>query len=411
MENSQTLASTIDSAEPENLIAQNETAFVEDSDVRITNQFGMIVHRLRQQIDWSLVWMILAIKGLVFVFGVQSYYVLTNKPIEKWHGWLDIWNRWDSLRHMRLIEIGYSGAGSDKTDIVGFPLYPSLVRLFVFVFQDALISAFIVSGLATIAAGLLLHRLVRADYPDSLARNAVWFLLIFPTSHFLHINYNESLFIALTLGCFLAARQERWLLAGVLGAFLCLTRLNGLVIIPALLMEMLLHYQTSRRLQKQWLWIALVPLGFGIYLWLNEYITGDPFTFITVGRENFSKSLDLPWKGIKGVYDVMQSSEISRSQIGGTQEFIFIVLGALCTIASAFLLRPSYTVWMAGNWLLITSVGFLTSVPRLTLGMFPIYILFAKLAERYFWHSVITAWSLLFLALFIGEFIRGHWTF
>jgi len=111
------------------------------------------------------------------------------------------------------------------------------------------------------------------------------------------------------------------------------------------------------------------------------------------------------------VYDVMRSSEISRSQIGGTQEFIFIALGALCTIASAFLLRPSYTVWMAGNWLLFTSTSFILGVPRYTLIMFPIFILFAKLAERFLWNSVIIVWSLLFLALFVSEFVQGHWAF
>jgi hypothetical protein len=95
----------------------------------------------------------------------------------------------------------------------------------------------------------------------------------------------------------------------------------------------------------------------------------------------------------------------------GVQEFVFIMLGAVCTIASAFLLRPSYTVWMAGNWVLITSVGFIISVPRYTIVMFPIFILFAQLAERRFWHSVITVWSLLLLAFFIGEFIQGHWAF
>ena len=355
--------------------------------------------------------MILSIKTLIFVYAVQSYYVLANLPIAKWHGWLDIWNYWDSLRHVRLIKFGYSGAGSDKTDIVGFPLYPWTVKLFTFVFGDTLSSAFIVSGLATVAAGLLLYRLVRTDFSDSIGRNSVFFLFIFPTSHFLHINYNESLFIALTLGCFLAARRDRWLLAGILGALICLTRLNGLVIIPALLAEMFLQYRITHRPQRQWLWILFVPIGFGVFLLLNKYVTGDAFAFITVGRETFFKSLDMPWNGIRGVYQTIWSSEKAHAQIGGVQEMIFIALGAVSTIICAFRLRPSYTVWMAGNWLLITSVGFIVSVPRLTLVMFPIFIIFAKLAEQFFWRCIITAWSLLFLALFIGEFIRGHWTF
>lgn len=405
------MQSTTDESLSDNKIAQTKSESDDLDNTQLSKQNMTITRRLRQQIDWSLVWTVLAIKGLVFVFAVQFYHVLSKNPIETWHGWLDIWNRWDSLRHVRLAEIGYSGVGSDKADIVGFPLYPWLVRVFSFIFQDTLVSSFIVSGLATIAAGLLLHRLVRADYSDSIARNAVWFLLIFPTSHFLHINYNESLFIALTLGCFLAARQERWALAGVLGALVCLTRLNGLVIIPALLVEMFLQYRASRRLQPQWLWIMIVPFGFAVYLLLNQFVTGEAFTFIKIGKENFHKSFSMPWNGVAEVYNVLWSPEPAHAQMVGVQEFVFIMLGGVCAVASAFLLRPSYAVWMAGNWLLITSVGFIISVPRYTIVMFPIFILFAKLAERRVWHGIITAWSLLLLAFFIGEFIQGHWAF
>jgi hypothetical protein len=370
-----------------------------------------IIKRQWQQLDWSLIWTILAVKGVILVFGVQSYLTWMNKPIEKWYGWLEIWNRWDSLRHIRLAQIGYTGVGSERADLIGFPLYPWLVRLFALIFQDYLISAFVVSGLALIAAGLLLHKLVLADFPDSTARNSVWFMLIFPTAYFLHINYNESLFIALTVGCFLAARQGDWSLAGMLGLLVCLTRLNGLVIFPALLVEAFLQYRTTRHWQWKWLWIFAAPLGFGIYLLVNQYAAADAFAFLTIGRENFQKSFSMPWNGIGGAYNLMWSPEITLAQMSGVQEFVFIVLGAVATVACGFLLRPSYTVWMAGNWFLFVSGGFILSVPRYTIVMFPIFILFARLAERRFWHSIITVWSLLLMALFITKFVQGHWAF
>jgi hypothetical protein len=396
---------------PSKQTAQNEGVPADRSNKWTTDRIMTTARQQWQQLDWSLVWMILAVKGVIFVFGVQSYLVFANKPIDRWYGWLEIWNRWDSLRHIRLAQMGYAGVGSERADLIGFPLYPWLVWLFALIFQDYLVSAFIVSGLALIAAGLLLRKLVLTDFPDSVARNSVWFMLIFPTAYFLHINYNEALFIALTVGCFLAARQEHWSLAGILGIFLCLTRLNGLVIIPALLMEVILQYRASRRWQWQWLWVLAPFLGFGIYLLLNQYAAGDAFAFIAVGRENFHKSLSVPWDGIRVVYNLMWFSEISHAQMGGVQEFVFIVLGAVCTVACGFLLRPSYTVWMAGNWLLFTSSGFILSVPRYTLVMFPIFILFARLAERRFWNSVITVWSLLLLAFFVTKFVQSQWAF
>ena len=370
-----------------------------------------IFRRQLKQLDWSLIWIILAVKGVILIFGVQSYLTWMNKPIDKWYGWLEIWNRWDSLRHVRLAQIGYAGVGSERADLIGFPLFPWLVRLFTLVFRDYLISGFVVSGLALLAAGLLLHKLVLKDFPDSTARNSVWFMLIFPTAYFLHINYNESLFIALTVGCFLAARQGDWSLAGILGFFVCLTRFNGLVVFPALLMEILLQHRESRRWHREWLWIFAVPLGFGIYLLLNQYAADDAFAFLTIGKENFQKSFSMPWNGIGGVFNLMWSPEIALAQMSGVQEFVFLVLGGVATIVCGFMLRPTYTVWMAGNWFLFASSGFILSVPRYTLVMFPIYILFARFAERRFWYSVITVWSLLFLSFFITKFVQGHWTY
>lgn len=396
--------------QPESRIIQNEIEPSEYSNSQTANNTA-VADKFGKDFDWSLVWTILAIKGLVLLFGVQFYYALANKPIEHWRGWLEIWNQWDSLRHLRLAETGYTNVGTERYDIFGFPLYPWLVRVFAFVFRDYLLSAFIVSGVATVAAGLSLHRLARLDFPDSLARNAVWFMLIFPTSYFLHINYNESLFIALALGCFLAARQQYWALACFLGALLCMTRVNGLVIIPALLTEAFLQYRASRKWQWQWLLIAVVPAGFGVYLLLNQYVTGDAFTFLAVGRQNFNKSLGVPWNAIRGAYNDIWSPDPAKALMSGVQEFVFVIIGAVGTIACGFLLRSSYTVWMAGNWLIFTCTNFIIGVPRYTLVMFPIYILFAKFAERHFWNSVITVWSLLLLALFVSKFVQGHWAF
>ncbi|MEY2543399.1 MAG: hypothetical protein QOE81_860, partial [Verrucomicrobiota bacterium] len=53
----------------------------------------------------------------------------------------------------------------------------------------------------------------------------------------------------------------------------------------------------------------------------------------------------------------------------------------------------------------------LESMPRYTLTMFPIFILFGLLAANRFWNFVLTVWSLLFLALFTSLFMRGWWAF
>jgi Gpi18-like mannosyltransferase len=277
-----------------------------------------------------------------------------------------------------------------------------------FVTRDVLAAAFVLSGLASIATGLLLKRLVRLDEPEAIARSAVWFLFVYPTSFFLHIPYTESLFLALVLGCFVAARTEHWHVAGILGAFACLTRVNGLLLAPALAVEALSQLRAHRRLHWSWLWIALVPTGFLAYLALNYYVTGDFFAFATIQQEHWFKKFTPPWVGMREIW----LRALGENPIEGLHEFFFVVLSLLCTIWSWIWLRPSYATWMTCNWLLINSTNFILSVPRYTLPMFPIFILAARASRgRRVFFAGVSIWSLLYLSFYAGRFVRGLWAF
>ena len=95
----------------------------------------------------------------------------------------------------------------------------------------------------------------------------------------------------------------------------------------------------------------------------------------------------------------------------GEQELIFTALGFVATVATWFKLRPIYGMWMTGNWLLCSSTTFLSGMPRYTLVLFPIYVLFALLAANRLCNAILTVWSLLFLAFFSSLFAWGHWAF
>ncbi len=200
-----------------------------------------------QSDETRLVAKMLAIKALVFLYGGQSFQALADQRIDGVYGWLELWNRWDALNYQKLAVQGYSAVGDMRPTMVFYPLFPWTIRVVAVVLNDYLVSAFFVSTLASIAAGILLYRLVQLDFSRATASLAVWFLFIFPTSYFLHIGYTESLFLMLALGCVLAARTGRWLPAGLLGALACLTRATGLVLIPALLIEAGHQYWTTRR--------------------------------------------------------------------------------------------------------------------------------------------------------------------
>lgn len=364
------------------------------------------------QLDMGAIALVLILKVLVIGFGAIAYQIWMDQPFASWQQGLAIWNQWDAPHYIDIARNGYQATGEQRYWLAFYPLFPALVSVLARFNGDYVLSGFLVSAVASVAAALLLKALIRLDEPGAIAQSAVWFLLIFPTSYFLHIGYTESLFLALTLGCFLAARHQKWWLAGCLGALASMTRVSGLVLMPALLLDVWVQYRQTPRWQWSWLWVALVPAGFGIYLLCNFYVTGHPLTFLTYQREYWHKFLTFPWVGIQD--KLMRMTNIYtpwKVHMVAVQELLFMGLGLVATVWSWFKLRPSYTAWMVGNWLLFTSTSHILSVPRYTLVMFPLFWLFARLARYAAAYSALTVWSLLFLALFASLFVQGRWAF
>ena len=275
-------------------------------------------------LNFKVVATVLIVKCLILSFAAQSYQIVNDKPLEGTNTLLGIWNRWDAVSYLKIAEFGYTGSGEDRFVIVFFPLYPALTALLKVVVGDYLISAFIVSALATIGLGLAFRELVKLDYSEKTAQLAVLFLFIFPTGYFLHIPYTESLFLALTVGCFLAACRRAWVVAGILGALACLTRVNGLFLIAALAFEVWDEYRETRLVNKKWLFLALIPAGFGSYLVLNYLVSGDPLMFVTHQREHWHRYFKLPWQGIWETYAKLSNPDRVDAQMQGTQELMFV---------------------------------------------------------------------------------------
>jgi hypothetical protein len=189
-----------------------------------------------------------------------------------------------------------------------------------------------------------------------------------------------------------------------------MTRANGIILIPTLAVEAAHQYIATRRWQWRWLWIAIVPAGLGVYLLLNWKVTGNPFAFLRMRKGLFAMSASWPWVGIREAILNLRRAP-NQAEMVGMQELYFVALGFVCAIASWIKLRPLYAMWITGNWVLTTSVTFVESMPRYSLTMFPIFVLFALVAKNRFWNAVITVWSLLFLALFASLFVRGWWAF
>ena len=362
------------------------------------------------RIDLEVIGATLLVRGLLFAFGIAVVALLGSmvdpyalggasadpRPL------FEPWVRWDAVHYLNIAVFGY-----EANLIVFFPLYPWLVGALDAVVGDPAIAAFSVSGISSLVAALLLYRLVAAEMGPTIARSSVWFLLIFPTAYFLHIGYTEGLFLALALASLLAARTDRWWLAGILGALAALTRVNGLLLVPALVMEAVLQWWPDRPVWRwRWLAIGIVPFGFLGYLAVNQVVFGNPLAFLSLQAEGWDRSLSAPWTGIGSLLDTA-----TRAPTAWIAELAFLALGLVGVAVSAVRFRATWTVWMAANMLLFTSTSVVLSVPRFSLLLFPLFVWFALLARNRALAVLITGGSVAALAFFAGRFALGTWAF
>ncbi|HYN63250.1 MAG TPA: glycosyltransferase 87 family protein, partial [Candidatus Limnocylindrales bacterium] len=363
-----------------------------------------------------LIGLTLTIKVAVLVLGVVAWQLVRGGEVN--FPALELWDRWDAPHYTDIIVYGYRAVDSGNLVdpygyrqvypgdlglyIVFYPLFPWLGTVVNAVLHEPVWSAFIVSGIASLFVAPLMYRLVRQDESPDLALRSAWFLLIFPTAYFLHIGYTEALFMALVIGSFLAARTDRWWLAGLLGGLAALTRINGLVLLLALPVEAATQWYMQppgeRRFRWAWLAIGLVGVGFAIYLALNYALYGTPFQFLHVQQEHWFKSLASPVDAINSAFGWFESSEPDNRLMYGFMELLFVAIGFAGTIVAAVRFRPSWFAWMAGNLVLFVSTSFLLSTPRYALTLFPLFVALA-LPTRRTW--LLVAVSALSIAGFI----------
>src|SRR6476469_8271799 len=161
--------------------------------------------------DWIVIGWVIAIKTLLFVIGVKSYPILWDNYAPTPNRWFEPWDQWDFGYYQKIAEFGYEARDGS---LAFYPLFPWLLRLVAYISGSYLAAGLIVSGIASVAAAVLLRRWVQLDYDSGVALQSAWFLLILPTGSSLLVGYSESVFLALALGDDLVARVNERGLAG-----------------------------------------------------------------------------------------------------------------------------------------------------------------------------------------------------
>jgi hypothetical protein len=284
-----------------------------------------------------------------------------------------------------------------------------MVRLVNFAVGNLLISALLVSFVASIAAGYCLQAMVRFDADDEEAVRGLWYFSLFPTAFFLAVPYSEALFMAAVLASFLAARRRHWLFSGVFGLLACATRLQGLALIPALLVEAVL---AERRDAVKRAWpLILVPVGFVLYLVVNWLVLRDPLAWVGIQGEHWQHLPRLPWQTFLHSLERLLADPPGAYRTAVHEAVVVTTVFAVLVLAAAARwLRLSYQVYAWSGILMLTGATFQISLPRYMLAVFPLFFVLARWGRRPALHHALLAASAIFMG---GLFVMyaSRWGF
>jgi len=179
-------------------------------------------------------------RALVFILAVASpYFVKTDIYARKPFGTEDraqYFNRWDVEWYRRVAVDGYSYTHGVESNVVFFPLFPSLIRTLHALGLRPIWAAMLISSVCFAASLWLIYALVLRE--TSRRRTAEWVtaLLAFsPGGVWFFLGMTESVFLFLTLTLFWALHVGKRNWAMVVGLLAGLTRPNAfLLALPVL---------------------------------------------------------------------------------------------------------------------------------------------------------------------------------
>lgn len=320
------------------------------------------------------------------------------------------WQHFDALIYERLAAIGYQ---PHSTDPAFFPLYPGLIRLAVGPWSHDIwalpIAGLVLSTIAFALALWWLDGLVSRDLGGAVATRTILYLCLAPTSFYLVAIYPESLFLALVVGTFLAARRRRFLLAGLLATGASLARPQGIVLIVPLAVE---AWQDRRARPGRWCgWRSehLAAVALPIVGWVGFEIA------VTVATGVSEFEAEARGWGVVGVPPWRALWDATRFAVSGAKSAgqlnVVAAMALLVGVAVAVRRLPwSYVAYTAAS-----AVGLLTheitafpaggplkSTDRFVLAIFPLFAIAAVLTRghRQVHRAIVVLSGILFLVEF-----------
>lgn len=307
---------------------------------------------------------------------------------------LQVYNGIDSKYYLNIAREGYRipDENGEFLHLVFFPGYPLLVRAFMMIFHNEMVSGYLASWIPFIFSGPVLYRLFRLDYDHEKSVRILWLLCLMPAAVFYSYPMSESLFLLLSALCLYCARTRRWPAAGIFGMMTAFTRSVGLLILAPLFFEGLRQWMDipDRRQRIRFfvycgVCLFIVPIGTLLYLWINHSVTGDPLIFMQYQNSHWHQQLSwfFSTAATQAGYAVSYFSEMPEVFWGLSVPNLFVgFFSVLLILFCRNRLRASYTLWFIVYFMICYGTSWLLSGPRYMSVFFPLAIAVEELSGK-----------------------------
>ena len=362
---------------------------------------------------WRLVLFLLAYLAPL-VFSYQGSFVAPESLLN--YGlpdWLARWASFDGVHYLTIAKEGYK-----TVDLIQafFPLYPLLIQGVDLVINNALISALLVSNLASVVMLMVWYLVLSPHLGEKRTWLSMILLLLFPSSFFLGAAYNEGLFIIFVLLTFYFFEKKQWPLASLMIALASATRVVGIVLVPATVLA--LFWQNKGKIDwRASLWLLVGSSGLIVYMLYLAKNFGDPFYFLTVqerfggGRQDQLVLLPrVMWRYVK---ILVTARPIDWRYLIYIEE-LGISLFTLWYLIKAWLKAKvplEWSIFAIGAYLMPTVTGTFSSMPRYVLVCLPVWLYIANRWPNYAKWQKLLYLTISGLLLIINSmlFIQGRW--
>ncbi|MFA5770977.1 MAG: mannosyltransferase family protein [Patescibacteria group bacterium] len=303
------------------------------------------------------------------------------------------WANFDGEHYLSIAMYGYK-----DLQLAFFPAYPFLMnivsRLIGSDTTSYLWSGIILSNILLVGSLILFWKIIRLDYSKEIAKIATILLLVFPTSFYFGSVYTESLFLFTSLLTYYLYRKNKYLLSGLVGILMTLTRLYGIFVIVMILFDLLNKKTSIAKIVKEKIYLVGISIfGITAYMWFCYKSIGDLLAFYSlqtnVGEHRSLDLIMLPQVFYRYVAKIIPNLTWSYPpvvfttllELGIALLFLIVILSSYTSLRLKKL-KWDYWVYILFGYLTPTLTGSFSSLPRYVLVLFPAFIFMATKLEK-----------------------------